>query len=113
VQTISNQEIKLKVQVNGEEREYTLLPIDIYEEFEIDKYFNKIIKAFQDESSQHQNAFDFIVFILGSMDEVLKFIALGKKVIAEFIDTPLFEIATRFSDIIVALQLHRQELKKK
>lgn len=113
MKTISNQEVKLKMQINGEEHEYTLLPIDIYEEFEIDKYFNKIIKAFQNESSQHQNAFDFIVLVLGSMDEVLKFIELGKKVIVEFLDAPLFEIASRFPDIIVALQLHRQELKKK
>lgn len=111
MKSIANQEFTV---TTTEGTEYNIVSIDIYEEFELDKYFHMLMNAFvKIDYDNDTPLYEFIVNALKGEKETLKFAELGKKIVKEYNDSPIYFIVTDFFNVINAIEKYRNELKKK
>jgi len=111
MKSIAQKEITVKIPYS--EKEFTIEPMDVYDEFELDVYFDKFIITAQQKDNANLTVFEFVSKVLGSKEEVIKFSELGKRLVRELKDSPLFEVAITFFDIIYAIDSYKNDLKKK
>lgn len=112
MKSIAGNEVEVTLKYGEIEKKFNV-ELNIYQEFDVDFYWRLFIKNLKKAEFENMEMFDYISEILKTKEELLKFAELGKTVVKEFQDLPLFEIVLRFYDVIEAINVFRLDLKKK
>jgi len=93
---------------------YTIEEIDPYQEFDIDYYYSKILEKENELQGLNMQLREFLTKkVFSNKQELFEFAELGKEIVKELKDSPLYEAAVSFYHVIGQLMIYRLDLKKK
>lgn len=121
MQSIAGQKIEIKLPFVDKndvvifEETFTIEEISVYDELEIDCYFNEIVEKEKTilKANEKRPLNSFLLNDVFGKQRFIEFAELGKKIVKELADKPLLETGVTFYYIIAQLQSYRLDLKKK